>query len=50
MANSTSISNFLGFYSKSHISQGVSLLLEVLFKKIILKISSLAAILFENSN
>ena len=31
-------------------SQEISLLLEVLFKKVILKIGSLAAILYENNN
>ena len=43
--------NFLVFFcSRSHISQEISSLLEVLFKKVILKIGSLAAIFYENIN
>ena len=37
-------------YSSSHFSQQISSLLEVIFKKVILKIGSLAAILYEYNN
>ena len=38
------------FCSRSHILQEISSLLEILFKKVILKIGSFAAILYEYNN